>query len=93
MSWSVYGTALTVDKIADLTPQYELGDEGQEQLELGRDVARRIIDSGAVGEGEKFNITLSGHANPGHQPREGWATDMVSVSVSQTDTRYIGEDN
>jgi hypothetical protein len=34
-----------------------------------------------VGDGN-VNVTLSGHANPGHQPRQGWANDLVTVSIS-----------
>jgi len=44
-------------------------------------LAMRCLLAGAVGAGN-VNITLSGHANPGHQPRQGWANDYVSVHVS-----------
>jgi len=38
----------------------------------------------AVG-GERVNLTLSGHANPGHRPAARWANDMVSLSISNAD--------
>jgi len=36
---------------------------------------------GVVGEG-RVNVALSGHANPGHKPRQGWGNDMVHVTVT-----------
>lgn len=38
-----------------------------------------------VGQGRpdwSVNVSISGHVNPGGVPREGWANDFVSVSVS-----------
>lgn len=29
------------------------------------------------------NVTMSGHANPGHAPSPGWANDALTVSVTQ----------
>jgi len=52
------------------------------------DAALAAASSGmtrVVGKG-KVNVTLSGHANPRHEPREGWANDYVSVHVSSVVT-------
>lgn len=92
MSWSasfpngVRGSAvdedLADDRAAISPPQ--LDKEPREQFDQARELASSLLASGCVGDGEKtFNVSLSGHANPGHLPAHGWANDMVSVSVSQ----------
>ncbi len=56
-----------------------------EQLEVAIDAAQGLILSGLVGDpaGKRFNVSLSGHVNPNHEPAEGWANDYISISVSQ----------
>lgn len=61
-----------------------LSAEALEQIELAKMLALAIVQDGCVGdEDQHFYVSLSGHANPEHQPTEGWANDCVSVSVSQ----------
>lgn len=56
----------------------------QEQIDAAVEAGRAIVKSKAVGPQEAtFNVTLSGHANPDHAPREGFANDQVTVSVYQ----------
>jgi hypothetical protein len=39
----------------------------------------------AVGpEDGTLSVTVSGHANPGHAPTEGWANESITVAVSHT---------
>lgn len=57
-----------------------------EQFDVAVEMARVALLGTAdrkpvVGDGN-VNVTLSGHANPGHKPRQGWANDYVSVHVS-----------
>lgn len=47
--------------------------------------------AGAVGQAsvtgrhtDEVTVTISGHANPGHAPAEGWANEMTQVTVSVT---------
>lgn len=57
-----------------------------EQFKEALDAAMSLIVSGAFGDDTKtFYIRLSGHSNPNHEPRSGWANDSVVVSVSQGD--------
>jgi|SRR5882672_46683 len=30
-----------------------------------------------------ISVSLSGHANPGHEPKTNWANDCVNISVAQ----------
>lgn len=58
-----------------------------DQLEAAKKAAIAILRSGAVGdpkgENRDYIVTLSGHSNPGHAPRPGFANDTVTVTVSQ----------
>jgi hypothetical protein len=31
---------------------------------------------------DELVVTISGHANPDHAPRDGWADEFISISVS-----------
>ena len=44
-----------------------------------------LVATGALGDPmkHKFSVSLVGHANPGHEPAEGWANDSVTISISQ----------
>ncbi len=91
MSWSIYLTDIdpaTLEEAAakeytDFTGRYHDMDEVfpamEEQFKTAVDAARSLLPT--VGEGN-VNVTLSGHANPGHRPRAGYANDLVTVSVS-----------
>lgn len=59
--------------------------EAGDQFEAAWQAAEAIIIGGSVGNTleRKFHIVLSGHSNPDHAPRAGWANDCVNVSVSQ----------
>jgi hypothetical protein len=76
--------ALFKDKPSESRPTKltELTSESLEQFEAARQTAMKVLDSGAVGDGECV-ITISGHANEGHAPKNGRANDRVSISIQQ----------
>ncbi len=62
-----------------------------EQFDAALEAARVLLLRAAVGgdvpapgamPNGNVNVTLSGHANPGHKPRQGWANDMVHMTVT-----------
>lgn len=85
MSWSVYGTVKLghVDsptlREQALAQNPECGDQFDKVMEAALD----IMYSGIVGgQAKEFYITLSGHSNPNHEPREGWANE-ITIQISQ----------
>lgn len=86
MSWSTSGRVKSASEVEGLTLQ-DYGDQSvdvREQFQLAKGIANNLIASGVVGKGSKeFIVTLSGHANPGHEPRAGYANDAITVTVSQ----------
>ena len=60
------------------------GDEGREQANIAEKALIALIESETVvAPGGSFTATLSGHANPEHKPRSGWANDMITVMINQ----------
>lgn len=56
-----------------------------DQFDAALVAAVAIIQSGSVGSpSHTFSVAMSGHSNPGHGPREGFANDVVTVTVAQT---------
>lgn len=88
MSWSRH-YANKANFLADVLDFKTNQDENEqsvvdEQVAAARLVAKQLIESGAVGGADKdFAVSLSGHANPKHEPRENWSTDGITVSVVQ----------
>lgn len=88
MSWSGSGTAsehgIAVTSLKLTTPYNEADEHVREQMNVAADAATKIIASGAIGgAGKEFYVNVSGHANPDHEPAEGWSNDALTVSVSQ----------
>lgn len=55
-----------------------------DQIDAAIAAAMAIVQSGSVGPpSHTFHVSMSGHSNPGHRPREGWVNDMVSISIYQ----------
>ncbi len=88
MSWSVSATIeggsaadeLVALREAALSQNSECGD----QFDAAKDAAYMLVSSGVVGTPDKkYHITMTGHANPDHEPRSGWANDMITISISQ----------
>jgi hypothetical protein len=63
-----------------------------EQFQAAKDVAKLLLKSVP---GPFVNVSMTGHANAiGWQKKEGWANDMISVSVYQMcdeDMKYFAE--
>jgi hypothetical protein len=85
MSWSAF-YANKEDFANDVAQPHltNLSSEAANQWQLARVVAAEILASGKVGAPEKdWTVSLSGHANPNHEPKESWANDTITVTVSQ----------
>ena len=55
-------------------------DERNDHLTAALTVLDRILE--AVGRPEDdVSVTIAGHANPGHAPREGWSGDQLTIIV------------
>jgi hypothetical protein len=54
------------------------------QVAAAARAAGLLYGTGTIGPpSHRFGATLSGHANPGHGPRDGFANDVVTVSIYQ----------
>lgn len=65
---------------------YELDPAAVEAITAAVASAKAVVDSGIVGT-TKVNVSLSGHANPGHVPVKGWANDFVQIVVSSAESQ------
>jgi hypothetical protein len=66
---------------ADPTLSDAVESEQREQLDVATQAARALAR--VVGRpGDHVRVSLTGHANPEHAPRDGWANEMITVSVS-----------
>lgn len=85
MSWTASKAGATRGAVAAMDGPEGLGLGAAGQFRYARSAVLALIDSATVGDPElhTFNVSLAGHANPGHEPAEGWSNDCVSVSVSQ----------
>jgi hypothetical protein len=74
--------ALFKDKPSETRPATlsALTPESTAQFVEAREVAMKLLDSGVVGDSECV-VTISGHANPGHEPTNGRANDRLSISI------------
>lgn len=88
MSWST-GTPEPVDK--DAIPHIEapaVNEQTDGLAEAQTEQASRAYEAAAllaqqVGRPEdQVVVTMSGHANPGHAPRDGWSDETITVTVS-----------
>lgn len=86
MSWGA-STLAAVAKDAIAIDEPQLSDnveaEQRQQFEAAVQAAKALAE--VVGRpGDEVIVTISGHANPDHAPRPGWANETVTVSVSAT---------
>ena len=88
MSWSVSGQTdqqgvadfMSAKREEALQQNSECGD----QFDAVTEAVITLINSGSVGDASRrFSMTLTGHANPNHEPRDGWANDAVTISLYQ----------
>lgn len=89
MSWSLQveprPAPAIYDAIDAAEPSAVLSEESLAQLHQAKAQAITTIKSGAIGDPETqtFGVSLSGHANPGHEHTDGMADDYIQVNVSQ----------
>lgn len=91
MSWS--GTSTINKDGADLvesvqailvTGNDQAPRERDEQIEAAKRAAISLLTSDAFASiSGAVRVSLSGHANPGHQPVEGMSNDYIDVQVAQ----------
>lgn len=57
--------------------------------------AYAIATSRALGGADLVYVSLSGHVNPLHAPRDGWSDDTVTVTVTQArpDATVYGQES
>jgi len=83
MSWSTHsGGPVAKDAIDPAKPHLSdtVADEQRAQYDAALAAARAI--AATVGRpDDRVTVRLSGHANPGHGPRPGWAHEVVTVTV------------
>lgn len=61
-----------------------VGEEAEYQYSVALGSALSILGSGAVGSPDKkYNVALSGHANPGHEPVAGWSNNCITINIYQ----------
>lgn len=87
MSWSISYSDIDGQK-DDFNPSPletygSLSDEVREAFDAAVTAAVDLIKSRVLGVGVKYNVVLSGHANPGHAPVDGWVNDCMTISISQ----------
>jgi hypothetical protein len=84
MSWSTYTPDAQPKGAIDVPRPNLVEDVASEQLEqfnAAVEAAKKL--AAVVGRpDDDVHVTLSGHANPDHGPRPGWASEIITVSVS-----------
>lgn len=91
MSWSVSLTKIPAERVltairdakidGELPP--ETAKEIEQQLDVAKAAALVMFTNEVVGIEGEFNIFLSGHAEPNHIRRPGYASDSVTVTVQR----------
>ncbi len=91
MSWSEVIIDTTIEHLETAQPFNEATKLGGSfgQFLNARDLAADLIHSGSVGDPAKyiFNVNLNGHCEPGHEKRDGYSSDHMSINVSQVGLR------
>lgn len=98
MSWSGITATDTPDRIeealkasaetykANLASQdYVLDPAAVEQIDGA--IAAALVAIPVVAPDQLVQITLNGHANPGHMPNESWSNDFISMSITNMTPR------
>lgn len=82
MSWNGSGTAENGE--LEISVQQNMTEEHTEQLKVASKAVQTILKSGALGDpGAKYFVSMTGHANPDHEPVAGWSNDSLAISISQ----------
>jgi len=70
------------DLAATTTSPAELDEAPAQQFAAATQAAIVLVRSGALGLG-RVRVEANGHANPNHEPQEGYSDDFVIVRVVQ----------
>jgi hypothetical protein len=82
MSWTGSGTVENQE--VTLSIPGELSEESSAQASAASKAAQAIVKSGAMGDPKaKYYVSVSGHANPDHEPVAGWSNDSLTISITQ----------
>lgn len=85
MSWS-YSTTMDAGADFNLDAIKEAvtaqNPDGLDQINVAMTAVHLLMQDASLGDATEFYVSMSGHANPGHKPREGWANDAITVSVA-----------
>lgn len=87
MSWSAHYEVKTDGSFTEPVESAISSVESRAQFEVAFDAAAAIIGTKVLGEEKGFRVSLSGHANEGHNPVPGWSSDSVTINIYQ-----LGED-
>ena len=85
---SAFDSALADAKATFITEQESFGspisEDTDSQINAAGTAARQVMSAQCCGDTSyTFNVVLTGHANPNHEPVVGQPPDAVSVSVVQ----------
>lgn len=82
MSWSASGTADNGE--VEIALPGGLSPDAMDQAMVASAAVQDIVKSGALGDpSAKYYVSMSGHANPDHEPVAGWSNDSLYISISQ----------
>ncbi|HEX9411988.1 MAG TPA: hypothetical protein VF916_00660 [Ktedonobacterales bacterium] len=85
MSWTISVPAVPASEFeAAVDRAVATGEDSSEhaaQIEVAKEMAKRVHRSGALGHGGSVGVTLSGHANAHHEARAGFANDHLSINL------------
>lgn len=89
MSWGLPGVQAPLSGLADAlqktkadyVAEVDLSVDALAQIDAA--VTAAVALAAAVDDGTSpISVSLSGHANPGHRPTQGWANDCVTIYVN-----------
>lgn len=91
MSWNVRAVGVSpnskdIDNLEKLAIESAkaANPDGEDQAQLAARVVNDILGAGVIGNTtKKYTVSISGHANPDHEPKSGWSNDMISIQISQ----------
>lgn len=94
MSWGINTVAAAADIDMAIDALVVPGDhitESDDQIAAAKVAAKQLVASGGAGSPAYWNVSLSGHANPGHAEVAGSSNEVISVSVNATDENTFNQ--
>lgn len=90
MSWSAYSpepvSAEDAELSVDLTNVTFVDDAQkkatQDQVKAAHRAVKELIKA-VGGKKDMYYVNIAGHANPNHEPMDGWSNDHITITVSQ----------